>query len=100
MLKYEELPNWLISLNQEDLDFVKKMIVFSGSLKELAKVYQVTYPTMRIKLDKLISKIKENDIEINDSYTEKIKQLALEDKIELDVAKELINAYRKFKISK
>lgn len=100
MLKYEELPNWLISLNQEDLDFVKKMIVFSGSLKELAKVYQVTYPTMRIKLDKLISKIKENDIEINDSYTEKIKQLALEDKIELDVAKELISVYRKFKISK
>lgn len=100
MLKYEELPNWLISLNQEDLDFVKKMIVFSGSLKELAKVYQVTYPTMRIKLDKLINKIKENDVEINDSYTERIKQLALEDKIELDVAKELISAYRKFKQSK
>lgn len=97
MLKYEELPNWLINLNKEDIDFIKKMIINSGSLKELAKEYSVTYPTMRIKLDKLIKKININDVEINDSYTEMIKQLALDDKIDLEVAKDLINSYRKVK---
>lgn len=97
MLKYEELPNWLINLNKEDIDFIKRMIINSGSLKELAKEYSVTYPTMRIKLDKLIKKINQNDIEINDSYTEMIKQLALNDKIDLEVAKDLIDSYRKLK---
>lgn len=97
MLKYEELPNWLINLNKEDIDFIKRMIINSGSLKELAKEYSVTYPTMRIKLDKLIKKINQNDIEINDLYTEMIKQLALNDKIDLEVAKDLIDSYRKLK---
>ncbi len=81
MLKYEELPSWILNLEEDDIKFIKKFIMSSGSLKEMAKDYNITYPTMRIKLDKLIEKVKDSDVEINDSYTDIIKKMALDDKI-------------------
>ena len=55
------LPKWLTNLEEEDLNFIKKFILSSGSLKEVAKLYEVTYPTVRLRLDKLIQKIKINE---------------------------------------
>lgn len=97
MLKYEELPSWILNLEEDDIKFIKKFIMSSGSLKEMAKDYNITYPTMRIKLDKLIEKVKDSDVEINDSYTDIIKNMALDDKLELSTAKELLAHYRKMK---
>mgnify|MGYP002521960147 CR=1 FL=1 len=97
MLKYEELPSWILNLEEDDIKFIKKFIMSSGSLKEMAKDYNITYPTMRIKLDKLIEKVKDSDVEINDSYTDIIKKMALDDKLELSTAKELLAQYRKMK---
>lgn len=97
MLKYEELPIWILNLEEDDIKFIKKFIMSSGSLKEMAKDYNITYPTMRIKLDKLIEKVKDSDVEINDSYTDIIKKMALDDKLELSTAKELLAQYRKMK---
>ena len=54
------LPKWLTNLEEEDLNFIKKFILSSGSLKEVAKLYEVTYTTVRLRLDKLIQKIKIN----------------------------------------
>jgi len=34
--------NWLDSLEEEDLAFVKRFILCSGSLKDLASAYQVS----------------------------------------------------------
>ena len=95
MLNLNDIPDWLINLEQEDINFIKKFILFSGSLKELAKDYDITYPTMRIRLDKLIEKIKIYEESSNDLYVEKVKTLALENKIDLETAKYLINEYRK-----
>lgn len=97
MLKYENLPNWLIHLEIEDIAFIKKLVVSSGSLKDLAKKYEVTYPTIRIRMDKLIEKIKIYDKQEIDPYIEKIKLLAINDKIDLDTAKILIEEYRRTK---
>lgn len=97
MLKYENLPNWLIHLEIEDIAFIKKLVVSSGSLKDLAKEYEVTYPTIRIRMDKLIEKIKIYDKQEIDPYIEKIKLLAINDKIDLDTAKILIEEYRRTK---
>ena len=44
-------------LSEEDFHFIKRFILASGSLKELAKQYQVSYPTLRIRLNRLIEKI-------------------------------------------
>ncbi|SEO04028.1 Protein of unknown function [Amphibacillus marinus] len=87
-------PNWIDSLEPEDLNFIKKFILASGSLKEIAKAYQVTYPTVRLRLDKLIQKIKLAEDTQKDPYISLIQNLALSEKIEVDVAKTLIHAYK------
>ncbi len=91
----DELPNWLKNLESEDLSFIKRFIFSSGSLKELAKEYNISYPTIRLRLDKLIEKIKLFDTNETDVYIEKVKSLAIDDKIDLDTAKILIAEYRK-----
>ncbi len=45
------------SLEQEGATFLKNFVLKSGSLKEIAKLYEVSYPTVRLRLDKLIQKI-------------------------------------------
>lgn len=97
LLKKEDLPNWLIHLEIEDIVFIKKLVLASGSLKELAKEYEITYPTIRIRMDKLIEKIKLYDKAEVDPYIETIKLLALNDKIDLDTTKILIDEYRRTK---
>ena len=44
-------------LADEDLDMVLNLVLASGSLKELARRYQVSYPTIRGRLDKLIDRL-------------------------------------------
>lgn len=95
MLKYEDLPNWLINLEIEDINFIKNFVKCSGSLKDLSKIYDITYPTMRIRLDKLIEKIDLYEKTENDLYIDKVKSLALDGKIDLATAKVLISEYRK-----
>ena len=51
------IPAWMAELEDEDLAFIKKFILASGSLKEVASVYGVSYPTVRLRLDRLIQKI-------------------------------------------
>ena len=97
MLTYEDLPNWLLSLDITDISFIKNIIVNNGSLKEVAKIYDVSYPTIRLRFDRLIAKIIENDKSNDDAFTLKIKSLAIDDKIDFKTAKELIEEYRKIK---
>ena len=89
------VPIWLAGLEDEDISFIKKFILASGSLKEIAKLYDVTYPTIRLRLDRLIQKIRINDTEITEPYIALIKKLAIDEKITLDAAKILISEYKK-----
>lgn len=50
-------PIWMSELEEEDTVFIKKFILASGSLKEVAAQYGVTYPTVRLRLDRLIQKL-------------------------------------------
>ena len=52
------IPGWMAELEDEDLAFVKKFLLASGSLNEVASVYGVSYPTVRLRLDRLIQKIR------------------------------------------
>lgn len=87
--------SWIESLEDEELTFIKNFILSSGSLKELASIYNVTYPTVRLRLDRLIEKIKLNDKYENEPYVKLIKNLAVNDKLDFDTAKILIDEYRK-----
>ena len=61
------IPLWITKLEEEDLKFIKEFVLTSGSLKEISKIYDFSYPTGRLRLDRLIEKIKLNDKEKGDS---------------------------------
>ena len=86
----KDVPNWILSLEEEDLEFIKKFVVNSGSLKEIAKIYDVSYPTVRIKLDRLIQKIKLNEDLEHEEFIQFIKKLAIDERINLEEAKLII----------
>ena len=56
MAKAEE--NWTELLEADELTFVRRFVLASGSLKEMAEEYGVSYPTIRQRLDELIAKIR------------------------------------------
>ncbi|MDO5717737.1 MAG: DUF2089 family protein [Tissierellia bacterium] len=88
------VPEWMEDLEPEDAEFIRKFILVSGSLKEMAKEYEVTYPTVRLRLDRLIQKIEIKKRDNQDSYISLIKRLAVDDKIDFDTAKILIEEYK------
>ena len=94
----EIVPEWMVNLDDEDISFIKRFILASGSLKEVAKEYKVTYPTVRLKLDKLIQKIQINEDASNEPYIALIKRMAINDKLAFDTAKVLISEYKKVKM--
>lgn len=94
----ETVPMWMKNLDDEDMIFIKRFLLASGSLKEVAKLYGVTYPTVRVRLNKLIDKIKlAEDKTDNDEFVELIKRYVIDEDIEFDVAKNLITKYKKIK---
>lgn len=96
-MSIEIVPEWMINLDDEDVAFIKKFILSSGSLKEIAKLYGVTYPTVRLRLDKIIQKIQISEETSNEPYISVIKRLAVDERLDFDTAKILINEYKKVK---
>lgn len=91
------VPEWMANLEDEDISFIKRFILASGSLKEIAKQYDVTYPTVRLRLDRLIQKIQISEDVESEPYVSLIKSLALNDKIDFETAKILVSEYKKEK---
>jgi hypothetical protein len=91
------LPDWLNNMDDEDIAFIKKFLLSSGSLKEIAGIYGVTYPTVRLRLDRLIQKIQISEEHANEPYISLIKRLAVNEKLDFDTAKILISEYKKTK---
>ena len=52
------LPAWLEALEEEDMGFLRRFLLCSGSLKAMAEEYGVSYPTVRGRLDRLIAKVR------------------------------------------
>ena len=73
----------------------KAVMLASGSLKEIAAQYGVSYPTVRLRLDRLIQKIKMSESTESDPYIAMVKHLAVDDRLDFDTAKLLINEYKK-----
>lgn len=96
-MSVEIVPEWMLNLDDEDVSFIKKFLLASGSLKEIANQYGVTYPTVRLRLDKLIQKIQISEHAANEPYISLIKRLAVNDKVDFDTAKLLISEYKKAK---
>ncbi len=91
----EVIPEWMANLEEEDVAFIRNFILASGSLKEVAGDYGVTYPTVRLRLDRLIQKIKINEENAEEPYIALIKRLAVNDRLDFATAKILIQEYKK-----
>ena len=91
----DHLPEWLANLAEEDLAFIKNFVLSSGSLKQMSQLYQVSYSTMSLRLDRLIEKIRLNDNEKEDPFILLVKSLAIDDRYDVDTARILIDEYRK-----
>lgn len=85
---------WLKSLDETDLEFVRKFIINSGSLKKLSKDYDVSYPTIRSRLNQLIKKIELAEEKESKPMIKFIKNLAIEDRISLETANLIIDKYK------
>jgi hypothetical protein len=94
-----EIPEWMNELENEDLTFIKHFLKSSGSLKEIALLYGVTYPTVRLRLDRLIQKIDMNQDQNEDAFIFSVKKLALDEKITIDAARTIITKYKDIKRS-
>lgn len=94
-MEERKLPGWILGLEEEELAFIKKFVLASGSLKEIAALYGVTYPTVRLRLDRLIQKIKLQEQLAEEPFVALVKQLAIDDRLDFETAKLLIDSYKK-----
>ena len=91
------MPRWMENLGREDMEFIRRFVLESGSLKAVARQYSVTYPTVRLRLDRIIQKINAARQQETDSYISLIKNMALDDRLDFGTAKVLIEQYKKSK---
>ena len=92
-----QLPAWLQSLEPEDWGFIKNFVLASGSLKDIAAQYQVSYPTVRLRIDRLIQKIQLADSQAAEPFAAFIKGLAVDSRLDVETAKLIIDKYKKEK---
>lgn len=92
-----DIPKWMMNLEKEDFEFVKNFVVNSGSLKALSKYYEVSYPTVRNRLDSVIERIESTKDNEESSLVNYVRKLAIEEKLNLNDAKQLLEIYRQEK---
>jgi hypothetical protein len=86
---------WFAKLSDEDVSFIKRFVLASGSLKELAKAYGISYPTVRLRLDRLIEKIKILDSqEIVSEFERTLRARYAEGKLDMETLKALLFAHQ------
>lgn len=86
---------WIDLLEEEDLAFIKRFILLSGSLKDLADAYKVSYPTLRLRLDRLIEKIKILDSHrIEDDFERLLRAQFADGKVDAGAFKQLLATYQ------
>lgn len=87
--------HWTEGLSEEDLAFLKRFILSSGSLKELARIYDISYPTVRLRLDRLIEKVKILDNEsISSEFERLLRTLYADARIDAGTMNIILTAYR------
>ena len=90
-MELNKIPQWMLALEPEDSAFLKNFALKSGSLKEIARLYQVSYPTVRLRLEK----IELADQQEEEPFTAFIKGLAVDSRIDVETAKQIIGKYEK-----
>jgi hypothetical protein len=89
-----KLPTWTKSLNDEDWQFLKRFLLADGSLKALAQEYAISYPTVRIRLDRLIEKVRAADQSgAVDEFHRQLRVLVAEGRMDSATARQLLEVH-------
>ena len=87
---------WHDRFSDEDMAFIKRFVLASGSLKAMAEAYGISYPTVRLRLDRLIQRIRIFDSETITSEFERVLRAQFADgKIDQDTFKQLLAAHQR-----
>ena len=85
---------WLDMLDDEDVAFLKRFLLASGSLKELAHAYGISYPTVRLRLDRLIAKVQVLDShETMSDFERSVRAMFADGRIDQATLKQILKAY-------
>lgn len=88
-------PFWINRLSEEDKSFLKRFVLASGSLKAVAEEYGISYPTVRLRLDRLIEKIRVFDSEqIVSEFERQLRAQHIDGKLDHSTMKILLDAHR------
>ena len=86
-----DTSKWTERLAGEDLAFIKRFVLASGSLKAVAAEYGISYPTVRLRLDRLIAKIRVfEDSQIRSDFERYVRALFADGRIDGDTMKQLL----------
>lgn len=89
-----DAPTWIRDLPPEDLEFLRRFVLASGSLKALAQQYGVSYPTIRLRLDRVIERVKASEaLQDDDPLIRKIRLLVADGSLDPVVGRQLLDAY-------
>ena len=88
-------PAWIEALDEGDLQFLKRFLLNSGSLKAVAKEYGISYPTVRARLDRLIEKVRVADtVSTADPFERRLKLLVADGALDAGVARQLMDLHQ------
>ncbi len=88
-------PAWLERLDETDQHFIKRMVLASGSLKQLAAEYEVSYPTIRQRLDRIIERVRIADENPgDDAFEARMRLLVADNQLNPGLARELLTLHR------
>ena len=89
------VAEWIDRLTDEDLSFLKRFLLASGSLKAVAAEYGISYPTVRLRLDRLIEKVKVFDsLQIQTEFERQLRALLADGKIDAATMKNLLQLHQ------
>jgi hypothetical protein len=90
--------HWIDLLEDEDVAFLKRFVLASGSLKELAEGYGISYPTVRLRLDRLIAKVKVFESHQQSSDFERlVRAMYADNRIDQATLKQILKAHQREK---
>ena len=88
--------SWLDDLSEEDLAFLKRFVLAGGSLKDLAAAYAVSYPTIRLRLDRLVDKIQFMDrAKTTSAFERTVMAMYADGKVDVNTMKALLVAHER-----
>lgn len=91
------MKNLFTGLSDADLHFTKNLILCSGNLKKLASIYEVSYPTIKMRLNRVIAKIEIME-DTQDEFIRDLRSLAVDRDISSEVIDQIIDIYQRKKV--